>query len=218
VRSELCVEAIRLGRLLVELLPEETEPRALLALMLLHHARRAARLDCEGEIVLLEEQDRSLWDRDEIGEGLGLVEECLRRGGARPYALQAAITALHARAATAADTDWRQMAELYRLLLALQPSPVIELNRAVAVAQDYGEEAGLKLLDELEARGALPRYHLLPAARADLLRRLGRASEAAAAYRSALQLAGNPAEQRFLRRRLMEVEALQRPQVNAYAG
>jgi RNA polymerase sigma-70 factor, ECF subfamily len=207
LRAELCDEAIRLGRLLVELLPNETEARALLALMLLHHARRAARLDSQGELVLLEEQDRALWDRGEIAEGLSLVEEALRSGGARPYALQAAIAALHARAATAAETDWRQMAELYRLLLGLQASPVIELNRAVAVAQAHGEEAGLHLLDELESRGALPGYHLLPAARADLLRRLGRAAEAAEAYRRALGLAGNPAEQRFLARRLTEVEA-----------
>src|SRR6185369_14668716 len=179
LRVELCTEAIRLARLLVELLPEETEARALLALMLLHHARRDARLDAAGELVLLEDQDRSLWDRGEIEEGLALVAECLRRGGARPYALQAAIAALHARAATAADTDWRQMAELYRLLLGIQPSPVVELNRAVAIAQAYGAEAGLQILDALEATGALPDYHLLPAARADLLRRLGHAAEAA---------------------------------------
>ncbi|HZF08786.1 MAG TPA: RNA polymerase sigma factor [Thermoanaerobaculia bacterium] len=208
LRLELCAEAIRLGRLLVELLPEETEARALLALMLLHHARRAARLDGEGELVLLEEQDRAQWDAGEIAEGLSLVEDALRRGGAKPYALQAAIAALHARAATAAETDWRQMAELYRLLLGVQPSPVVELNRAVAIAQVYGAEAGLAILDALEAQNALPGYHLLPAARADLLRRLGRVAAAAAAYRSALELAGNPAEQRFLARRLGEVEAL----------
>ncbi|HSS75729.1 MAG TPA: RNA polymerase sigma factor [Thermoanaerobaculia bacterium] len=207
LRGELCDEAIRLGRLLVELLPAETEPRALLALMLLHHARRTARLDRDGELVLLEDQDRSLWDQDEIAEGLALVEECLRSGGARPYALQAAIAALHARAATAAETDWRQVAELYRLLLGIQPSPVVELNRAVAVAQAYGEEAGLRILDELESSNALPGYHLLPAARAELLRRLGCTAEAARAYRQALELAGNPAEQRFLARRLEEVEA-----------
>jgi RNA polymerase sigma-70 factor (ECF subfamily) len=207
LRGELCDEAIRLGRLLVELLPAETEPRALLALMLLHHARRTSRLDRDGELVLLEEQDRSLWDREEIAEGLALVEESLRHGGAQPYALQAAIAALHARAATAAETDWLQAAELYRLLLGMQPSPVVELNRAVAVAQAYGEEAGLRILDELDSRDALPGYHLLPAARADLLRRLGRAGEAAEAYRRALELAGNPAEQRFLARRLRQVEA-----------
>ena len=207
LRVELCTEAIRLARLLVELLPDETEARALLALMLLHHARRDARLDAAGELVLLEDQDRTLWDRNEITEGLSLVEECLRRGGARPYALQAAIAALHARAATAADTDWHQMAELYRLLLGLQPSPVVELNRAVAIAQAYGAEAGLHILDALEARGALPGYHLLPAARADLLRRLSHTAEAAEAYRRALDLAGNPAEQRFLARRLANVEA-----------
>jgi len=207
LRVELCVEAIRLARLLVELLPDETEARALLALMLLHHARRDARLDPAGELVLLEDQDRTLWDRNEIAEGLSLVEDCLRRTGARPYALQAAIAALHARAVTAADTDWRQMAELYRLLLGLQPSPVVELNRAVAVAEAYGAEAGLEILDALEATGALPGYHLLPAARADLLRRLGHPAEAAEAYRRALDLAGNPAEQRFLARRLADVEA-----------
>jgi RNA polymerase sigma-70 factor (ECF subfamily) len=207
LRVELCIEAIRLARLLVELLPEETEARALLALMLLHHARRDARLDAAGELVLLEDQDRTLWDRNEIAEGLSLVEDCLRRRGARPYALQAAIAALHARAATAAGTDWHQMAELYRLLLGLQPSPVVELNRAVAVAEAYGAAAGLEILDALEATGALPGYHLLPAARAGLLRRLGHPAEAAAAYRRALDLAGNPAEQRFLARRLADVEA-----------
>jgi RNA polymerase sigma-70 factor (ECF subfamily) len=207
LRVELCAEAIRLGRLLVELLPGETEVRALLALMLLHHARRAARLDAEGELVLLEDQDRALWDRGEIAEGSALVEDCLRRRGARPYALQAAIAALHARAATAAATDWRQMAELYHLLMGVQPSPVVELNRAVAVAQAYGEEAGLRILDDLEARGALPGYHLLPAARADLLRRLGRPTEAVQAYRRALGLVSNPAEQRFLTRRLTDLEA-----------
>jgi RNA polymerase sigma-70 factor, ECF subfamily len=207
LRLELAAEAIRLGRLLVELLPGESEARALLALMLLHHARRAARLDDAGELVLLEEQDRARWDQGEIAEGLTLVEGSLRQGGARPYALQAAIAALHARAATAAETDWRQMAELYRLLAQLQPSPVVELNRAVAVAQAHGEEAGLRLLDQLEEKGELAGYHLLPAARADLLRRLGRADEAAVAYRRALELAGNPAEQRFLTRRLREVGA-----------
>ena len=205
LRGELSAEAIRLARLLVELMPVETEAQALLALMLLHDARRPSRLDADGGLVLLEAQDRSLWDRAEIAEGLALVEDALRNGGARPYALQAAIAALHARAATVADTDWRQIAELYRLLLDVQPSPVVELNRAVAVAQAYGEEAGLRLLDELESRGALPAYHLLPAARADLLRRLGRKAEAAAAYRRALELAGNPTEQRFLNRRLAEV-------------
>ncbi|MFY9826184.1 MAG: RNA polymerase sigma factor [Thermoanaerobaculia bacterium] len=205
LRVELCAEAIRLARLLVELLPAETEPRALLALMLLHHARRTARLDRDGELVLLEDQDRSLWEA-EIAEGLALVAETLRHGGARPYALQAAIAALHARAATAAEADWRQMAELYQLLLEVQPSPVVELNRAVAVAEGYGLDAGLRLLDDLESHGALPGYHLLPAARADLLRRLGRPGEASEAYRRALDLAGNPAEQRFLGRRLREVE------------
>jgi RNA polymerase sigma-70 factor (ECF subfamily) len=202
VRRDLCSEAIRLARLLDTLLPGRAEPAALLALLLLHDSRRDARATPEGDLVLLENQDRDRWDRAEIAEGLSLVERALRRGPPGPYALQAAIAAVHARAARAPDTDWRQISALYALLLARFPSPVVELNHAVAVAMTEGAQAGLRLLDSLAARGELSAYHLLPAARADLLRRLGRTSEAAAAYRSALALATNPAERRFLQRRL----------------
>jgi RNA polymerase sigma-70 factor (ECF subfamily) len=209
LRPDLSAEAIRLVRLVVELLPEAAEAKGLLALMLLHHARRAARVDGAGEIVLLEDQDRGRWERGEIAEGLALVEAALGSrpaGGPGPYALQAAIAACHAAAPTAAQTDWRQIAALYGLLARVQPSPVVELNRAVAVAQAEGPEQGLALLDALDGDNALAGYHLLPAARADLLRRMGRRAEAAGAYRRALALAGNPAERRFLERRLAEVE------------
>jgi RNA polymerase sigma-70 factor (ECF subfamily) len=203
VRADLCAEAIRLGRMLVELLPAEPEVTGLLALMLLHDARRATRTDAEGAIVLLEDQDRSRWDRERIAEGLALVERALRRGPPGPYTVQAAIAAEHARALRARETDWARIAALYGLLAALQPSPVIELNRAIAIAMADGLERGLALLEHLH----LPGYHWLPAARADLLRRLGRRVEAAAAYREALALVGNDAERRFLERRLAEVTA-----------
>ena len=206
VRRELCAEAIRLARLISALLPGPPEARALLALMLLHDSRREARLAPDGEIVLLEEQDRGCWDREEILEGIALAELALREGGPAPYSVQAAIAALHAEARRPEDTDWRQIAELYGVLLRLNPSPVVELNRAVAVAQVSGAEAGLRLLDDLEARGELRAYHLLPAARADLLRSLGRREEAAEAYRRALALVSNEPERRFLERRLAEVE------------
>jgi RNA polymerase sigma-70 factor (ECF subfamily) len=201
VRTELCVEAIRLGRLLVELLPAEREPKGLLALMLLHDARRATRTDDEGAIVLLEDQDRSRWDRVKIAEGAALVVQALRGRPLSAYAVQAAIAALHAQAPSAGETDWRQIAALYSVLVGIQPSPVVELNRAVAIAMADGLEHGLALLDTIH----LPGYHLLPAARADLLRRLGRHAEAAAAYRQALALVTNTAERRFLERRLAEV-------------
>jgi RNA polymerase sigma-70 factor, ECF subfamily len=201
VRAELCTEAIRLGRLLVELLPAEREPKGLLALMLLHDARRVTRTDDAGEIVLLEDQDRSRWDRGQISEGAALVEEALRGRPLGKYAVQAAIAALHAQAPSARDTDWPQIAALYSVLVGLHPSPVVELNRAVAIAMADGLEHGLALLDTIH----LPGYHLLPAARADLLRRLGRHAEAAAAYRQALALVTNAAERRFLERRLAEV-------------
>jgi RNA polymerase sigma-70 factor, ECF subfamily len=207
VRRELCAEAIRLGRLLCELMPASPEARALLALMLLHDSRRDARMSADGEIILLEAQDRSRWDRMQIHEGLTLLQEALRTGDASEYALQAAIAGLHARAERAEDTDWRQVAQFYDLLLRTQPSPVVELNRAVAVAMADDPEHGLRLIDEIEARGELHNYHLLPAARADLLRRLGRWAEAAAAYRHALSLVTNDAERRFLERRLAEAEA-----------
>ncbi len=207
LRPELCAEAIRLGRLLCELMPWRTDARALLALMLLHDSRRAARMTREGEIVLLEEQDRRLWNRGQIREGAALAESALRDGGAGFYALQAAIAALHGEAERAEDTDCRQIVELYAVLLRLYPSPVIALNHAAAVAQADGPEQGLRLLDALESRGDLRGYHLLPAARADLLRKLGRPAEAARAYRRALELVGNAAERRFLERRLAETTA-----------
>jgi RNA polymerase sigma-70 factor (ECF subfamily) len=211
IRRELCGEAIRLGRLLARLLPDAAETRGLLALMLLHDARREARTGADGELVLLEAQDRGRWDRAQIAEGLRLATSALAAGPAGPYALQAAIAGLHARAARAADTDWRGIAALYDRLLAVEPSPVVALNRAVAVAMAEGPARGLALVDELAAGGELAGYHLLPAARADLLRRLGRRAEAAAAYRAALELTGNAAERRFLEGRLGEVEAAEAP-------
>jgi RNA polymerase sigma-70 factor, ECF subfamily len=201
VRADLCDEAIRLSRLLVELLPAEREPKGLLALMLFHDARRATRTDDDGAIVLLEDQNRSRWDRAKIAEGSALVEQALRGGRPGVYAVQAAIAALHAQAPSARDTDWPQIAALYGVLVALHPSPVVELNRAVAIAMADGIEHGLALLDTIH----LPGYHLLPAVRADLLRRLGRRFEAAAAYRQALAWVTNEAERRFLERRLQEV-------------
>lgn len=206
VRRELCSEAIRLGRLLRDLFPASSEAAGLLALMLLQDSRRAARVDGEGELVTLEEQDRSLWDRAQIAEGQTLAETALRRGGAGFYALQAAVAALHAQAAQADDTDWPQIAALYALLLRLHPSPVVALNHAAAVAMERLDR-GLRLIEELEATGELEGYHLLPAAKADVLRRLGRHFEAAAAYERALGLATQPAERRYLERRLREVRA-----------
>jgi len=207
VRRDLCAEAIRLGRLVCALIPDRPQARGLLALMLLHDSRRDARLGPGREVVLLEEQAREQWDQEEIREGTALAESALREGGPTPYSIQAAIAALHAEARRPEDTDWRQIAELYGVLLRLHPSPVVELNRAVAIAQARGAEAGLRLLDDLESRGELRAYHLLPAARADLLRSLGRREEAAEAYRRALSLVANEPERRFLERRLAEVEA-----------
>ncbi len=207
VRRELSSEAIRLARLVVELLPERSEPQALLALMLLHDARRDARVGPDGAVVLLEEQDRRLWDRDSVSEGLALVEAALRRGPPGIYALQAAIAGVHAQAVAARDTDWPQIASLYSLLLRINPSPVVALNHAVAVAMADGAAAGLHLLDRLASSEALADYHLLPAARADLLRRLDRHEEAADAYRAALTLVGNDADRHFLEQRLVEVSA-----------
>jgi RNA polymerase sigma-70 factor (ECF subfamily) len=207
VRHETCDEAIRLGRLVVELMPARSEPRALLSLMLLNHARRAARVDSDGDVILLEEQDRACWDREMIREGLALIEDVLRTSAAGPYALQAAIAGLHAQAARAADTDWRQIASLYALLAEAHPSPVVMLNHAVAVAMVDGPAEGLRRIDALAASGALAGYHLLSAARADLLRRMGQFPEAVVAYRQALAQAGNQAEQNFLKRRLREVGA-----------
>ncbi len=206
VRRDLCAEAIRLGRLLCELMPGPPEAQALLALMLLHDSRRDTRLSRDGEIVLLEEQDRGRWDLEEISRGAALAEQALREAGPGPYAVQAAIAALHAQARRPEETDWRQIAALYDVLLRLHPSPVVELNRAVAVAQVEGPEEGLRLLNALEERGALASYHLLPAARADLLKKLGRFEEAAEAYQRALALVANEPERRFLERRLAELE------------
>jgi RNA polymerase sigma-70 factor, ECF subfamily len=200
---ELSDEAIRLGRLLVELLPGEAEVKGLLALMLLHDARREARRSGEGELILLEEQDRHLWDAAKIREGLALAEAALRAAPG-PYSVQAAIAAVHAQAASAGETDWAQIVALYDVLLRLQPSPVIELNRAAAVAMASGYEAGLELIDMLEQRGELRGYYLLAAARADLLRRLERWGLAVQAYRDALKLTTQEADRRFLQKRLME--------------
>ena len=202
VRRELCREAIRLARLVVELVPDRSEPRALLALMLLHDSRRDARVSARGDLVRLSEQDRTLWDREEIREGIALTETALRDGGPGAYALQAAIAAVHAEAPRAEETDWRQIAALYRELLARHPSPVVELNYAAAVAEAEGPAPALRILDGLEERGELPGYHLLPAARAELLSRLGRRDEAAEAYRRALSSVSNDLERRFLEREL----------------
>jgi RNA polymerase sigma-70 factor (ECF subfamily) len=207
VRRDLCGQAIRLGRLLVELLPAHAETSGLLALMLLHDSRRDTRVSDEGVLVRLEDQDRTRWDGAQIREGAALVEEALRAVPPGPYALQAAIAALHAQAPHAAETDWPQIAALYALLYRVQPTPVVELNRAVAVAMADGPEHGLLLIDHLEARGELPGYHLVAAARADLLRRLGRRSEATAVYRRALMLVTNEAERRYLEQRLRDGDA-----------
>jgi RNA polymerase sigma-70 factor, ECF subfamily len=206
VRRELCAEAVRLGRVLAELMPDEGEALGLLALLLLHDARREGRVGPGGELVLLEDQDRSRWDRAKIHEGIKLLDQAIRRGPAGPYRLQACIAALHAVAPTAEATDWRRITLLYDQLMAVAGSPVVALNRAVAVAMVEGPAAGLDLMDTLAASGSLDSYHLLHAARGDLLRRLGRAPEAAAAYRRALELATNPVEQTFLTHRLSEVD------------
>ncbi|GAB3479142.1 RNA polymerase sigma factor [Amycolatopsis cihanbeyliensis] len=203
IRRGLCAEAIRLARLLTELMPDEPEAGGLLALMLLHDARRATRVDAEGELVPLEEQPRDRWDTGTIDEGVEVLDAALRRARPGPYQIQAAIAACHATAKTAADTDWPQIAGLYHRLAREAPSPVVELNRAVAVGM-YHPEAGLELVERLADSGELAGYHLLPATRADLLRRLGRAAEAARRYREAIELAGTEAERRYLARRLAE--------------
>jgi RNA polymerase sigma-70 factor (ECF subfamily) len=204
VRVGLCAEAIRLARTLAGLMPDEPEAIGLLALLLLTDARRAARLDDAGDLVPLEEQDRSRWAADSIAEGLERLDAALRHGRPGPYQVQAAIAACHAAAPDASATDWVEIAALYRELVRMVPTPVVELNRAVAVGMADGPEAGLRLVDELERSGALAGYHLLPATRADLLRRLGRRSEAAVAYRVALDLAATDAERRYLARRIAE--------------
>jgi RNA polymerase sigma-70 factor (ECF subfamily) len=207
VRQGLCAEALHLARTLARLMPDEPEVLGLLALMLLHDARRAARVDAAGDLVPLEDQDRRRWDRPAIDEGLRILDGALRRGEPGPYQVQAAIAACHASAAAPADTDWPQIAALYRELARMVPSPVVELNRAVAVAMAEGPGAGLRVVEALEASGALGGYRLLPATRADLLRRLERHAEAADAYREAIGLATSDAERRYLERRLAETPA-----------
>ncbi|WP_454048428.1 RNA polymerase sigma factor [Cellulomonas sp. Marseille-Q8402] len=197
VRDDLCAEAVRLGRLLLELMPDEPEVRGLLALMLLTQARRPARTSAAGDLVPLDEQDRSLWDRTQADEGRALVRDCLRRDRPGPYQLQAAIAAVHSTAGGARDTDWVQVLALYDHLMVIAPSPVVALNRAVALAEVHGPGAALPVVDALD----LDRLHVLHAVRADLLRRLGRDGEAADAYARAIAATGNPAEQAFLRRR-----------------
>ena len=205
VRTDLCAEAIRLGRLICELTGPKppAEATALLALMLLQDARRDARMDAAGDLVTLEEQDRTLWNRAQIAEALPMVEEAFR-APVGPLAIQAAISAIHCQAPSAAETDWKQIQALYDLLLRVQPSPIVRLNRAVAVAMSEGPAAGLALVDELAASGALSDYHLMHATRADLLRRMGKAAEAAESYTRALALVTNDSERRFLERRLSE--------------
>ena len=205
MRGALCSEAIRLARVLGELLPGEAKVDGLLALMLLQDSRRDARVSADGELLLLDEQDRSLWDHDAIAEGVALVERALRRGVVDSYQVQAAIAAVHAEATRPQETDWAQIVLLYDTLLGLAPSPVVELNRAAAVAMAQGPEAGLLLVERLRRAGHLSEYSYLHAARADLLRRLGRADAATRAYRRALTLTRNSLERRFLERRLEEL-------------
>jgi len=206
LRHELCDEAIRLGRVLVALMPDEPEVLGLLALELLLHARREARVGPSGEFVLLEEQDRSSWDRSMLDEGRGLLGRAMRMAQPGPYQVQAAIAAVHASSRTPDETDWRQIERLYHALTEMAPSPVVALNRAVAVAMAEGPAAGLLLIDEIADSGELDDYQWLHSARADLLRRIDRREEAARAYRRALALATNPVDRKFLERRLSEVE------------
>jgi RNA polymerase sigma-70 factor (ECF subfamily) len=203
VRRELCSEAIRLAQTLCQLLPDYPENQGLLALMLLHDSRCDARVNAEGELVTLDEQDRSLWHRDQIEEGIQLVERALRTGCVGPYQLQAAIAAVHAESETPAETDWAQIAGLYRELARIHPSEIVSLNHAVAVAMSEGFEKGLAFIDELE----LDSYHLFHAARADLLRRMGNREQAMLAYERALALTSNTVEQKYLRRRMAELNA-----------
>lgn len=205
VRSDLCEEAIRLGRMLCELKPNEPENSALLALMLLQDSRRDARIDRKGELVTLDEQDRSLWNKTRIEEGLRLVDSSLRAGRVGVYQLQAAIAALHAEARSATDTDWSQIAALYVELMRLSPSPVVALNHAVAIAMSEGPERGLKLIEAAGATGDLDNYYLYHSSKADLLRRLKRFDEAATAYTRALQLTDNRIERNYVRRRLRQI-------------
>jgi len=206
IRTDLCAEAIRLARILRDLLPAEPENLGLLALMLLHDSRRAARTR-DGQLITLEEQDRSVWDQNEISEGIVLIEQALRRSAAGPYQLQAAIAALHAEAKTPGETDWAQIAALYERLLAFNPSPVVALNHAVAIAMSVSFQAGLDRIDAIGTSGELDRYHLYHAARADILRRMNRFAEAMEAYRKALLLTTNRVEREFLEHRLEMVKS-----------
>jgi RNA polymerase sigma-70 factor (ECF subfamily) len=208
VRTDLCAEAIRLGRLVITLMEPQAPPeaRALVALMLLHDARRDARLDSSGELVVLEQQDRGRWNHQQIAEAVQLLKD-MPRGPAGPFALQAAIGAVHCQAERAEDTNWAEIVRLYNRLGHVQPSPIISLNRAVAVAMAEGPRSGLAAMDELAASSDLDEYHLLHAARADLLRRLGSREEAAKSYRRALRAVKNESERRFLERRLREVQS-----------
>jgi RNA polymerase sigma-70 factor, ECF subfamily len=206
IRRELASEAIRLGRLLANLMPAEPEPRGLLAMMLLHDARRDARVDPNGELVLLEDQDRNLWDRAQIETGLELADAAMKVSSPVPYTIQAAIIAEHARSMRPAETDWARIARLYETLLRVRPTPIVELNRAVAVAMAEGSAAGLRLIEILEARGELTDYYLKWSAKADLLRRMRRFVEAETCYRRALELVGTEPERRFLERRIAEIK------------
>lgn len=208
VRDELCGEAIRLARLVAELVPDDPESRGLLALLLLQHSRRSARLDASGDLVLLEDQDRAAWDADLIAEGTALVDEALGRGRVGPYQIQAAIAALHAASPAPEATDWKQIAGLYAVLARIQPTPVVRLNQAVAVAMADGPEHGLGRIEALAEAPGMERYPLYHAARADILRRAARPGDAATWYRQAIELATNSVERRYLERRLAEVEAL----------
>ena len=205
VRRELCAEAIRLGHTLCELMPDEPENLGLLALMLLHDSRRDARMDRQGRLVTLEEQDRSLWDQERIREGVALLRRALGMRRAGPYQLQAAISAIHAEAASPKETDWQEIAALYQELMRLTPSPIVALNHAVAVAMSEGLERGLAQIDQIGASKMLEDYHLFHAARADILRRLGRRTESAEAYTAALRLVTNQVEKDYLRERLKQV-------------
>ena len=205
VRRPLCAEATRLGRVLYELMPDEPEVIGLLALMLLQDSRRDARVGPRGELIVLEEQNRELWDREQIVEGQSLLERALRMGRPRPYQVQAAIAALHAEAGHPDETDWHQIAALYGTLSQMTPSPIVELNRAVAVAMSQGVEQGLVLIDLLGASGDLDGYYYYHAARADLLRRLNKSAEAVQAYQRAKGLTGNQSELAYLERRLVEI-------------
>jgi len=209
VRQGLCSEAIRLARLLAGLMPQEPEVIGLLSLMILHDARKTARVDVAGNFVTLEDQDRTLWRRDAIDEGIGLLDVAIRFGRPGPYQVQAAIAACHAAAPSAGETDWEEISLLYGRLSQMVPSPFVTLNRAVAVAMDRGPAAGLSIVDELEAAGNLSDYYLYSATRADLLRRLGRSEQAAEAYRRALETAPTDVERRYLNKRLGETSAVQ---------